>query len=125
MCMIEDCDDYSIVWSKKKHRASKAWTCDECGRTIAAGEHYERFQGLSCDKYWWTCRTCAHCLVAREWLNRECGGFVYAGVREDLEDHWSDGPLMRVPSLGRLIVGMRRRWRDREGNLMRLEALTP
>lgn len=86
MCMIDDA--VMPAFSHSSVNAARApYTCCECGRRISKGERYERCYGKWEDRFD-TFRTCSHCLLAREWLERECNGFCYAGVLEDLEPHF-------------------------------------
>jgi hypothetical protein len=66
------------------------------------------------------CKTCVHCMVARDWLHKECGGWLYDFVAEDVADHWDIQGDIR---LARLIVGMRRKWTTRRGDLMRMPTI--
>jgi hypothetical protein len=121
MCMV-DYADPAKVFHKNERRARTTHRCEECGRDIAVGETYEAAAGLDWEGWWWSVKTCEHCMWARKWLTAECNGFVYAGVREDLEEHWTEEPLMRDLDLGRRIVGMRNRWRKKDGSLMPVPA---
>jgi len=116
MCMIDQCDEFPSVYSSKKRRAKMTHTCDECRREIAVGETYERFDGKT-DADWWSCKTCAHCIAARGWLTEVCGGFVFHGVRQDLEDHWEEDPLYHSLTFGRVIVGIKNHW-QRKGEML-------
>lgn len=116
MCMIEDADpaDFSravIRRARKEHR------CGECGRVIARGESYEYSTGGRSGEVW-SNKSCLHCCEAAKWLSRECHGYLYGGVLEDLQLHWDDGES--TMELGRLIVGIRRKWRRKDGTLMPL-----
>ena len=117
MCMV-DYSEPSKLFHRNEPRACKEHICDECGRTIAVGERYETVAGLDFEGWWWKAKCCAHCQWARGWLNVQCGGFVYHGVREDLEEHWLEDYLLRNIDLGRRIIGIRRKWRKRDGSLM-------
>jgi len=97
------------VKARKEHR------CNECRRTIRAGERYHNETFLDDNRNIKNHKTCPHCMVARGWLWDECGGWLYGGVREDVLDHWIDKGDIR---LARLIVGMRRKWTTRRGALM-------
>ena len=120
MCMIDTCDDYARVFTKVERTARVEHKCGECGRKIEPGERYEAFRALSAtDDYWWSTKTCEHCLAAREWLTEICGGFVYHGVHEDLENHWEEDVLYRTMALGRVLVGIKYRWRWK-GRLMQV-----
>lgn len=114
MCMF-DGDSYWKFDRYKVRRAAKAHRCDECGRTIERGERYEFFTGLAEEDYWYTNHTCIHCLGAREWLRIECSGWLFEAVFEDLQEHFDEQPDLH---LGRMLVGMRRKWRRRDGSLM-------
>ena len=112
MCMIDNADlpeftDTTTPKARVQHR------CSECGGAIAIGDKYERATGM------WDGRinrfkTCLPCVEGpRAWLEDECGGWLFKGVREDLVEHFDHhffepGAKMR---LGRLIVGMDRRRR--------------
>ncbi len=117
MCMIdfaEDSDFYSETWRKarKEHR------CDECRRTIAVGERHKR-HAMALDGSVSVYLHCLHCSAAASWLVKHCGGYLCAGVEDDLFEHWGehyDGDRL---FLGRAIVGMRKRWLRRDGSLMR------
>lgn len=95
-------------------RARKPHRCDECFRTIAAGESYERvgakWEGEVC-----THRTCGHCLAARAWLDEVCGGWMHGMICEDLSEHLHD---YRSLWLGRVVYGMERKWARKDGTMM-------
>lgn len=107
MCMIESADDVLLVLKERDVKAVKPHKCVECGRQIQAGETYHSEAGVL-DGDFQTYKTCLHCMVARDWLISECGGFLYQSVREDLEEHAKECFDVK---LNRLIVGMRRKWR--------------
>jgi hypothetical protein len=115
--MIEDADPYS--WHDQEIRtARKQHRCNECFRKIEPKEKYESMCGeLNGDFN--TSKTCSHCIEARKWLVRECKGFCWTGVLEDLYEHWDEGNV-HTRELGRLIVGMRRKWVNSKGQLMPL-----
>lgn len=116
--MIDGADEFLVVVRQEDRRARKGHCCCECGRTIALAETY-RYEAGVLGGYFEQYRTCRHCMVAREWLIRECSGWCYEGVLLDLEEHWDESPWLRTLTLGRLIIGMRRRWRsDGTGRLM-------
>lgn len=113
-----------IVYRDSHPRARKEHTCCECDRMIAVGETYFRATGLGydADGHWETFTMCAHCEWAAKWLLDQCNGYLFHGVQEDLEEHWHEEPLLRSLDLGRRIILMRRRWRDRRGNLIPVPA---
>jgi hypothetical protein len=112
MCM-GDFADGTINFSDSYPRAAFPHRCDECGRTIPRGEEYERATGLT-DDFFFTSKTCLHCVVAREWLRVICSTWLYGAVGEDLGEHRYEDPYCTVGLL-RLIAGMNRRWAWRGG----------
>lgn len=108
MCGIEFADPWDFVHEETRN-AGKSHRCAECGRTIERGESHHYLTGV-CDGYWTSIRTCAHCKAAGTWMDTVCGGYLTEGLREELTEHWEDG--YRSVGLGRLIVGVRRRWHD-------------
>jgi len=107
MCMIDNSDGYIQLLKDSMPKARKDHRCSECGRTIGKGEKYKYEVGIwenSLDVF----KTCNQCLDARSWLLKECNGWVYTGVLEDLREHWDYTPTMK---LGRLIVSMKRQWK--------------
>lgn len=116
MCMIEGIDEAYVIYNRHKAtRAAKEHRCTECRRVIAKGETYYCASGLY-DGQWDTHHTCAHCYVACEWLTENCGGFLHGGVQEDIEEHVTE---YRRPDLYRLAIGMRRKWKRRQGEGLR------
>lgn len=121
MCMFDSHDDGCVTMlTTSTPKARKAHRCAECGREIAAGEQYrsERFVfdgSLSVHK------TCSHCMVARDWLQAQCGGFIFGAVEDDLREHALEGGIFGPRGyglrLGRMAVGMRAKWRNSRGLL--------
>jgi hypothetical protein len=116
MCLVDDGSSPEF-FHQENPTARKSHECDECRRVIQPGEEYERVCG-KWDGEVDTFKTCAHCVEARRWLVKHCNGFLYHGVYEDLREHFNDDLRYRVDGLGRLLVGMRRRWRGFRGGLM-------
>ena len=104
MCAHEDADP-AVVLSDKDYKATKQHRCSECGRTIEAGEHYNR-QTIAFEGTRETYKVCSHCEVCRDWLQHECGEWIYGGVRKEIAEHYHDG----YTQVGRLLVGIQRRW---------------
>jgi len=121
MCMIDGSDDERVlVLSEKYRKARKMHKCDECGRTIERKEsyHYETFihEGVIS-----THKTCAHCMVVRNWLNAECSGFIYAFVQDDFGEHAQDSYYGY--DIKRAYIAMRKDWRLKDGTLRPLPVL--
>jgi hypothetical protein len=114
MCRIDDCER-SVAGSSVNHKARKPHTCCECGRTISAGERYVKHSNLF-EHHWDTFKTCAHCSVAQQWLAKNCGGYVFEQVAEEIEEHAVEYPAI-ARSLRRVHRGMVRRW-SHNGRLM-------
>ena len=112
MCMADDCDDYVTVLSKDLPVARKSQKCGECYRKIEPGELYQRENAIFGGEFV-SYITCKQCVVVRAWLSRQCGGFVYGGIGEDVEGHLQDYmlPLPVRFGIARLVVGMRARWK--------------
>ena len=108
MCRVDDCDPWEFFHAEPR-KAAKDHRCTECCRVVAKGETYDYAVG-KIDSYFCTYRTCEHCAAAAQWLQTACGGWLYLGVLEELVEHWDEGPYLQSWQLGRLIVGMRRRW---------------
>ena len=121
MCMLDDSDGCVTMLSEATPVARKAHKCRECGRQIAAGERYH------VERYLWegklhNHKTCAHCDVARQWLQAECGGWLYGDVKQNLRElavraAHAVNTAGHVP-LMRLAVGMKWKWRAPSGRLL-------
>lgn len=125
MCMIDGSERVTPIGEGRYIVARKEHKCAECWRKILIGERYHTEAFVS-DGEFATHKTCAHCMVARDWLMAECGGWVFDFVQEDVAEHWDEGD--HDIRLARLIVGMRRKWTTRRGDVMRLPqmpAVTP
>ena len=118
MCAIDLCDDPPKFHESSHRKARKEHRCDECRRVIAKDERYEYVFLVDYDGNPGEQRTCAHCEAARSWLRVTCGGWMYEGVRDDLQEHFGEGSAYRSVWLARAIVGMRRKWTQRDGALM-------
>jgi len=120
MCMIGD--DFVEMLRSTDPTARKEHRCAECGRTIGVGEQY-RNEVYVFDGEMSTHKTCRHCLlIARPWLLHNCDGFIYGAVYEDIFEHFPDGSEDTPMNVGRILVGMRRKWRRRDGSLMPIPA---
>lgn len=116
--MIDYADEPFTALHEVRRRARREHKCNECGRTISVGEHYHR-AGALYNHRWFTYRTCAHCDVLRQWLQANCGGFLYCGVLEDFGEHASE---YRVLGWWKLRVMAGNRW-ARKGALVPIPAV--
>lgn len=113
MCMVDyaepaDVSHVDDVRARKPHR------CDDCRGPIAIGETYRRAKFLQ-EGYWSSFAMCPACMAGpARWLTEQCGGYCFAGVEEDLAEHWSERHDLGISdaeilALGRLVIEMRRR----------------
>lgn len=108
--MCVDVDDPVEVLQSKLRTARKTYKCDECGRTIQAGERY-RYEFWTYEGDTESGRTCIHCEQARRWNKAVCGGsFYYGAVLDDVVEHWTEGEVLHSLAFGRLVIGCRDRW---------------
>jgi hypothetical protein len=93
-------------------KAKKNHTCQECDRLINIGEKYQYVSGK------WggiisTFKTCSHCVVAQEWMIKNCGYWEHGNLHDEIIEHACDYEKME---LYRLAVGMRRSWKKFKSN---------
>lgn len=100
-------------------KARKTHVCEECGRNIEPGETYHYYAGRW-DGDFCNGKRCSHCEAVTHWLHAVCGGYMIGDLRGELAEHYWEGYGIW---LGRAVVGMRRRWRDRHGRLMAVMSL--
>lgn len=125
MCMVDESDGNCTELSTSRPVARKGHRCMECYRTIQPGEQYTR-EAVVFEKEFTTYKTCRHCMVAREWLRQECGGWLFQGVGEDIDEHATNG--LYGMGVMRLCIGMRHKWTRKDGRLMpipRMPEVTP
>ncbi len=115
MCLIDNSDGCEFL-SQSRHRARVQHKCCECRRTIEPGESYERFFGKA-EGDTFGGSVCRHCIAVREWLVKVCGGYLFEGVMEDLEEHIGEGFNPRWLNIA--VSGMRKKWRDKDGEMRR------
>lgn len=119
MCMVDYSDGCSIVLHDRNQKARKEHKCSECYRTIQRGETYN-VQRCVFDGQADTYKTCAHCQVVQSWLQKECGGYMYQGVHEDIDQHRHEGYGFGVT---RLSAGMSAGWKRKDGRLFPIPRL--
>ena len=122
MCMLDDGDGQVTMLSEANHVARKAHKCRECARTIEPGERYH------VDRFIWegkldTHKVCAHCMVARNWLSNECGGWLFGCIEEDIREHARNGDYPM--GVHRLAVGMAWKWRAPSGKMLPIPKAPP
>jgi hypothetical protein len=113
--MIDDADNVEMIRGPDEVKAQKRHKCDECQRVIYKGERYIqcvfRDPGHGAFNNY---KRCHHCHKSWAWLNKKCGGSCFFGMEEDLRQHFEEGSYqMKTPEimeLGRLVVGVRRKW---------------
>ena len=112
MCMVDDADGWVTMLSSGLRTARKAHKCHECGRTIKTAELY-RSESYIYEGEFQNHKTCPQCLICRQWLEKECKGWVYGGVGEDVAEHYheADYPKAIKRDLARLVVGLRTHWK--------------
>jgi hypothetical protein len=120
MCRIEGADP-ATVYRESYPTARKVHRCEECRRVIEPGERYRYvfsvYEGHGNSYY-----TCGHCCAGQDWLGRECGGYIFGEVAEELREHAEEYPELAVPLL-RLYAGIRRGWRWFNREMMRPPAV--
>jgi hypothetical protein len=129
MCRIDNDDsDYDTLVDERWPVAAWPHHCMDCRRTIERDEKYLR---QVWGTYWEEeeclnpedldfvpeserdrCLTemCAHCVAAGVWLNAVCGGHMWPGVGEELEEHQDESDLYRSEGLRLLVDGWYGRW---------------
>lgn len=122
MCRIDGAER-SVVIQSKDRKAIKEHRCSECRRPIAAGETYH-YETTIYDGQRDSSKTCAHCCIARQWLIKNCGGFIYGEVIEEVQEHGEEYRQLRMP-LYRVVAGARRKWQRFGGGLMPVPAMPP
>lgn len=115
MCAIdggERPDVYSGTYIKAARKSHK---CSECGRTIEAGEPYQRAFMVYKD-HPDTFQTCQHCMIGQGWLGDNCGGWMHGRLIEEMDEHIQEYRDIAF-GLYRIKAGMLRKWArfDRAG----------
>ena len=109
MCAY-DYDESCIpeFFNEIQRKAKKEHKCGECRRTISPKEKYISISG-KWDGEVNTHKICSHCEIATKLLMRECGGYLFNQVRDDLQEHIGyNYPWER--DARRLVAGMRKKW---------------
>ena len=121
MCMVDDgAGAVTEITGLLKRVARVAHWCNECCRLIEKGETYF-VESYVFEGDFTTHKTCAHCKIARDWLQAECGGWLYGGVEGDIREHVFS--RMYPMALARIAVGMQWEWRTPKGRLLPIPAM--
>lgn len=117
MCMVDGYDFEGTFLGEETRKARKEHRCEECYRKIQPGEEYRVAKWVNEGRVE-SMKMCAHCRVASKWLSDNCGGFVYGGIWEDIEEHIDEyrGVYPEVTrDLKRLAVWGKNDWRVKYG----------
>lgn len=114
MCRIDNGDDSCQILSDKIYKSRKEHKCSECSRVIFINESYSSVSTVF-DGRFVAYKTCSHCIVVQDWLNKTCGGYEFRGVLADIQEHIYDG---YTEECNPLADGMIKRWSDGAGGLM-------
>lgn len=142
MCVYDY--DHPTCYTEREVTARRPHRCTECCREIAVGERYLRTFGVW-DKHADVFKTCDGCQLALAWLRDACGGWMHGDMLEEIRTHFDGEessiwhldelaaagtdlrdyvpenkratwrPPMTQVWLGRVAVGMRRKWRWSDG----------
>jgi hypothetical protein len=115
--MADGADFEGTFLGESTRKARKVHKCEECWREIQPGEQYRIATWVN-DGRVDSMKMCAHCRVASKWLSDNCGGFVYGGVWEDIEEHieeYRDVYPEVTRDLKRLAVWEQHGWRVKRG----------
>lgn len=121
MCMLDYSDGAVSMIGDEWRKAKKEHRCKECKRTIEPGERYS-YETFHWDGEFHVHKTCEHCIVVRDWLQAECGGWLFGGVEEDFDEHsnkYGRADLLRIS------VGMDWKWCGPSGRLLPVPAMPP
>lgn len=111
MCRVDDWDYSTPVYDIDHRHARKEHRCDECYRTILAGEPYDYHHWVSpdgCGHH----KLCSHCAVLMVWISRDCGGTILGELIEDIEEHATE---YHRSDLAWLATQARLQWRLIDG----------
>lgn len=113
-----DCDyDPPTFYFKRRVRAARSnHRCEECGRTIYAGESYEYVVGYWGDIFG-AFHTCDDCAALRDWAVSAvpCFCWAHGSLRDDIKDmveYYSHEIPGFFVEYGRLVIKARRRRKD-------------
>jgi hypothetical protein len=115
MCLVDDAEQCEF-FQEREYRARKEHHCNECYRVIKKGESYRRIVSVMYGEFSQE-KMCEHCMVCASWLTFHCRGYVGGMIRDDIREHWEWDHDREV---GRLLIGMRKKWIKRNGKMMKL-----
>lgn len=103
----------------QRRRARVAHTCEACGRSITAGEEYQRGSGFDGGTAW-SWKVCAHCNVL---LGMYPEVFNHDGEYDrDTFNEWATGGGYRDATEVRHAASWCMRWRTQRGTLLPIPA---
>lgn len=105
----------------RRPKARKPHRCQECGREIEPGEHYERV-AATWEGEFFTNVACAHCAVARMIVD-DYDNWYHEGYYGGLGP-WLDEEGDAKPWSQDLLAAFRVRWRGPGGDLLPLPTTT-
>ncbi len=110
MCSLDF--DHCTWFGSEIRRTRKERQCDECGRKIAPGEKYKRSTWKDARDFE-VGEACEHCTSAMTWVMAHCGYEMSGGLHDELLEHVE--AKYSEDGIGRLVVGMRRKWQRFDG----------
>lgn len=121
MCRVDGWDQVALLTNACR-KSRKQHVCDECYRFIVFGEKY-RYETYATEGTVYVHKTCAHCQVGRDWLVKNCGGYIYGEVLDEVHEHADEYPDLRG-ALGAACAGMKTKWAV-DGALMPVPDMPP
>ena len=113
-------DEYVTLLSSNKQKARIIHQCKECCRNIESGEYYVSDKFVYEGKFT-IHKICNHCVIVRNWLSAECGGWLYGNIKEDLCEHVHNS--VYPMEISRLVIGMKWKWKTPTGKMLSIPNL--